>query len=347
MRDTIDLEECIEPGIRPLNTGQPLDKEPSDTQLSNIEQHLDIKQLSIEPSDTESSSDMEYSDTETSKNKEEDDTNSDNTQIYFAEIGKIPLLTPEEEFELAKRIKYDHKAQEKLVMANLRLVVSVAKRYAQYEKSLTLLDLIQEGNQGLIRATEKFDYTKGFKFSTYAIWWIRQGITRGIANQGRTIRLPVKVYDAINKIKKTIRYLERSGREPTYEKVAKELKTSPEIIEKYLHISKTTSSLDQPIPESETKLGDFMENKSIKGPVHSALKNEKSKKIIEIISNVLPPRYARRIITRFGLEDGQYHTLEEVGEYFGVTREAVRQIERKSFRKLRYRSDKLRDFYME
>ncbi len=270
----------------------------------------------------------------------------DPVRMYLREIGKIPLLTPEEEVELAKRVEAgDEEAKKKLIEANLRLVVSIAKKYIG--RGMLFLDLIQEGNLGLIRAVEKFDYRKGYKFSTYATWWIRQAITRAIADQARTIRIPVHMVETINKIIRVSRQLaQKLGREPTPEDVAKEIGIPVEKIEEIRRISQEPISLETPIGEEEdSQLGDFIEDKEIPSPEESAA-NKLLKERLEELLNELTEREREVLKLRFGLEDGKPHTLEEVGKRFGVTRERIRQIEAKALRKLRHpmRSKKLRDF---
>ena len=273
----------------------------------------------------------------------------DSVKIYLKEIGSIPLLTVEEEIALAKRIeKLDKSAMAKLIQANLRLVVSVAKKYTK--RGLHFLDLIQEGNQGLIRAVEKFKYKKGFKFSTYAIWWIRQAITRAIADQARTIRIPVHMVETINKVRKVARILtQKLGREPTHEEIAVELAMTPEKVKGILKTAMDPISLETPINgENDSSLGDFVEDKQILEPVKSAYGNMLKEQIHDVLSS-LTEREHKVINYRFGLEDGWQRTLEEVGQKFGVTRERIRQIEAKALRKLRHpsRSKKLMEFYVD
>ena len=273
----------------------------------------------------------------------------DSVRVYLREIGKIRLLTMQEEVMLAKRIEHgDEEAQRKLIEANLRLVVSVAKKYTK--RGLLFLDLIQEGNQGLIRAVEKFKYRKGYKFSTYAIWWIRQAITRAIADQARTIRIPVHMVETINKLRKASRKLvQKLGRDPSLEELASEVGL---MIEKVKNIMKTAMdpiSLETPINgEEDSHLGDFVEDKSALPPAETAF-NLILKEQINRVLSTLTERESRVIKYRFGLEDGWQRTLEEVGQKFGVTRERIRQIEAKALRKLRHpsRSKKLKEFYME
>jgi len=286
----------------------------------------------------------------TEKPKEDDGLKyDDSVKIYLKEIGSIPLLTVEEEIALAKRIeKHDKLAMAKLIQANLRLVVSVAKKYTK--RGLHFLDLIQEGNQGLIRAVEKFKYKKGFKFSTYAIWWIRQAITRAIADQARTIRSPVHMVETINKVRKVARILtQKLGREPSCEEIADELAMTPEKVKGILKTAMDPISLETPINgENDSSLGDFVEDKQVMEPVRSAYSNMLKEQIHDVLSS-LTEREHKVINYRFGLEDGWQRTLEEVGQKFGVTRERIRQIEAKALRKLRHpsRSKKLKEFYID
>jgi RNA polymerase primary sigma factor len=273
----------------------------------------------------------------------------DSVKIYLKEIGSIPLLSVEEEIALAKRIeRNDKEAQAKLIQANLRLVVSVAKKYTK--RGLHFLDLIQEGNQGLIRAVEKFKYKKGFKFSTYAIWWIRQAITRAIADQARTIRIPVHMVETINKVRKVARILtQKLGREPAYEEIADELGLTPEKVKGILKTAMDPISLETPINgENESTLGDFVEDKQVMDPLRTAYSKMLKEQINEVLGT-LTEREHKVINYRFGLEDGWQRTLEEVGQKFGVTRERIRQIEAKALRKLRHpsRSKKLKEFYVD
>lgn len=270
----------------------------------------------------------------------------DPVKMYLKEIGQVPLLTPEEEVELAKRIEQgDQEAKKKLIEANLRLVVSIAKRYVG--RGMLFLDLIQEGNLGLIRAVEKFDYRKGYKFSTYATWWIRQAITRAIADQARTIRIPVHMVETINKLSRVSRQLTQElGREPTPEEIAERMGMTPEKVREILKTAQEPLSLETPIGEEEdSHLGDFIEDTGIMAPPQAA-SYSLLKEQIENVLNTLTERERKVLKLRFGLEDGKPHTLEEVGQIFGVTRERIRQIEAKALRKLRHpsRSKKLRDY---
>ncbi len=270
----------------------------------------------------------------------------DPVKVYLKEIGKIPLLTPEEEIELAIRISQnDEQAKKRLSEANLRLVVSIAKRYVG--RGMQFLDLIQEGNLGLIKAVEKFDYTKGFKFSTYATWWIRQAITRAIADQARTIRIPVHMVETINKVKKvSSQLLHRNGHEPTADEIAKELDMPVDKVREIMRVAQEPVSLETPIGEEEdSHLGDFIPDDDAPAPADAASHTLLKEQLAEVLST-LTPREAKVLSLRFGLDDGHPRTLEEVGREFNVTRERIRQIEAKALRKLRHpsRSKKLRDF---
>ena len=271
---------------------------------------------------------------------------SDPVRMYLREIGKIDLLTSEQEVSLAKRVEEgDPQAKMALVEANLRLVVSIAKKYIG--RGMLFLDLSQEGNLGLIRAVEKFDYRKGFKFSTYATWWIRQAITRAIADQARTIRIPVHMVETINKLIRISRQLvQRLGREPTADEIAREMEINPDRVEEIQRIAQEPVSLETPIGEEEdSQLGDFLEDKDLPSPEDAAA-GQLLREQLETMLEDLTDREKQVLRLRFGLEDGHAYTLEEVGKRFGVTRERIRQIEAKALRKLRHpsRSKKLRDF---
>ncbi len=270
----------------------------------------------------------------------------DPVKVYLKEIGRVPLLTSEEEIQLATRIKNDdQEAKKRLSEANLRLVVSIAKRYVG--RGMQFLDLIQEGNLGLIKAVDKFDHTKGFKFSTYATWWIRQAITRAIADQARTIRIPVHMVETINKVKKTNSLLlHENGRDPTAEEIAEKLDMPVEKVREILRVAQEPVSLETPIGEEEdSHLGDFIPDDDAQAPVDAASMALMREQLAEVLKT-LTPREARVLSLRYGLEDGNPKTLEEVGREFNVTRERIRQIEAKALRKLRHpsRSKKLRDF---
>ncbi len=281
-----------------------------------------------------------------SKAGELGDISDDSVRMYLREIGRISLLNTEEEIKLAKRIEQgDVTAKKRLIEANLRLVVSIAKKYIG--RGLTLLDLIQEGNTGLLRAVEKFDYHKGYKFSTYATWWIRQAITRAIADQARTIRIPVHMVETINKLIRVQRQLVQDlGREPLPEEIAAEMGVPVEKVEHILKISQETVSLEAPVGEEEdSRLGDFLEDKVSMSPEESAIYELLRGHVSEFLQ-YLNPREQKILKMRFGLEDGRTHTLEEVGQEFGVTRERIRQIEAKALQRLKKHesANKLRDY---
>ena len=270
----------------------------------------------------------------------------DPVRMYLREIGNIPLLTYEQELDLAQRIlKGEEGAKQKLTESNLRLVVSIAKKYVG--RGMLLLDLIQEGNMGLIKAVEKFDYTKGYKFSTYATWWIRQAITRAIADQARTIRIPVHMVETINKLIRTSRHLlQQNGREPTPEEIAAEMEIPVEKVAEIQKIAQDPVSLETPIgEEDDSHLEDFIQDEDTPAPQDSAAYTLLREQLEEVMET-LTPREAKVLKLRFGLEDGKARTLEEVGKEFMVTRERIRQIEAKALRKLRHpsRSKKLRDY---
>ena len=270
----------------------------------------------------------------------------DPVRMYLKEIGKVPLLTSDEEVELARRMADgDEEAKKRLTEANLRLVVSIAKRYVG--RGMQFLDLIQEGNLGLIKAVEKFDYEKGFKFSTYATWWIRQAITRALADQARTIRIPVHMVETINKVSRTSRQLlQELGREPQPEEIAKEMKMPVERVREIMKISQEPVSLETPIgEEDDSHLGDFIQDDHVMVPVDAATQTLLREQLDEAM-DTLTDREQKVLRLRFGLDDGRARTLEEVGKEFDVTRERIRQIEAKALRKLRHpsRSRKLRDY---
>lgn len=271
-----------------------------------------------------------------------DDIADDSVRLYLHEIGRVPLLTAEEEIALARRIeKGDQRAKDQMAEANMRLVVSIAKRYSG--RGLDFLDLIQEGNTGLLRAVEKFDPDKGFKFSTYATWWIRQAITRAIADQARTIRIPVHMVETINKLLRTQRRMtQKLNREPTLEELATELEMEVEKVEYIMKIKQDISSLDATIgrdgEDEDSVLGDFIEDEDTAAPEDSAATQLLKEQIVEVLGT-LSDREQKIIKMRFGLEDGKSHTLEEVGQEFAVTRERIRQIEAKALTKLRKHKD--------
>ncbi len=270
----------------------------------------------------------------------------DPVKVYLKEIGRVPLLTPEEEIEYAIRIADDDEvAKKRLAEANLRLVVSIAKRYVG--RGMQFLDLIQEGNMGLIKAVDKFDYSKGFKFSTYATWWIRQAITRAIADQARTIRIPVHMVETINKVKKAnSQLLHQNGKEPTPEEIAEFLEMPTDKVREILRVAQEPVSLETPIGEEEdSHLGDFIQDDNVPVPADAAAFTLLKEQLIEVLGT-LTEREQKVLRLRFGLDDGRARTLEEVGKEFNVTRERIRQIEAKALRKLRHpsRSRKLKDY---
>lgn len=269
----------------------------------------------------------------------------DPVRMYLKEIGKVPLLSAEEEIDLARRMSEgDESAKKRLAEANLRLVVSIAKRYVG--RGMLFLDLIQEGNLGLIKAVEKFDYQKGFKFSTYATWWIRQAITRAIADQARTIRIPVHMVETINKLIRVSRQLlQELGREPLPEEIAKELDMPVDRVREILKISQEPVSLETPIGEEDSHLGDFIQDDNVPVPAEAAAATLLKEQLNEVL-DTLTDREQKVLRLRFGMNDGRARTLEEVGKEFDVTRERIRQIEAKALRKLRHpsRSRKLRDY---
>ena len=307
---------------------------------------LNAKDLTLdieEPASDDLENEEELSDEELAITTENvDEFADDSVRLYLREIGKIPLLTLEEEQALAKRVvKGDKKAKDKMVESNMRLVVSIAKRYGG--RGLDFLDLIQEGNTGLLRAVEKFDPDKGYKFSTYATWWVRQAITRAIADQARTIRIPVHMHETINKVMRTMRKLTSElNREPTNEEIAKELDMEPEKIDYIMRIKQDTASLDASIgregDDEDSVLGDFVEDEDRDSPEDSAANQILKEQLSEIIAT-LSPREQKIIRLRFGIGGGRPHTLEEVGNEFDVTRERIRQIEAKALSKLRKNKD--------
>ena len=320
---------------------------------------LDIDDADDTPDlDFDGDFDMMTGDTLHMYQEHDDDKESESTQLgsnvkindpvkmYLKEIGRVELLNHDQEIELAKRIlEGDEQAKKELAAANLRLVVSIAKRYVG--RGMLFLDLIQEGNMGLIKAVEKFDYTKGFKFSTYATWWIRQAITRAIADQARTIRIPVHMVETINKLIRTSRHLlQQLGREPSPEEIAAEMEIPVEKVTEIQKIAQDPVSLETPIGEEEdSHLGDFIQDEDSPAP-HDAASYTMLREQLEEVMDTLTPREAKVLKLRFGLEDGKSRTLEEVGREFKVTRERIRQIEAKALRKLRHpsRSKKLRDY---
>ena len=311
------------------------------------EMGVDVLKDDIEEPDLEDLEDVEDVKVEEINDINFDGVSTDDpVRMYLREIGKIPLLSFEEELDLARKIlEGDEEAKQKLSESNLRLVVSIAKKYVG--RGMLFLDLIQEGNMGLIRAVEKFDYTKGYKFSTYATWWIRQAITRAIADQARTIRIPVHMVETINRLIRISRHLlQQLGREPSPEEIAKEMELSVEKVMEIQKIAQDPVSLETPIgEEDDSHLGDFIQDEDSPAPQDSAAFTLMKEQLEEVM-NTLTPREAKVLKLRFGLEDGRSRTLEEVGKEFMVTRERIRQIEAKALRKLRHpsRSKKLRDY---
>ena len=313
---------------------------------SNSDDILNPSDLALdfdEPETSDLEGEEEFSDEDLAITAENVDAFADDSvRLYLREIGKIPLLTPEEEADLAQRIvKGDKKAKDKMVESNMRLVVSIAKRYGG--RGLDFLDLIQEGNTGLLRAVEKFDPEKGFKFSTYATWWVRQAITRAIADQARTIRIPVHMVETINKVLRTTRKLTSElNREPTNEEIAKELDMEPEKVDYVMRIKQDIASLDASVgregDDEDSVLGDFVEDEERDSPEDSAANQILKEQLSEIIAT-LTDREQKIIRLRFGIGGGRPHTLEEVGNEFDVTRERIRQIEAKALSKLRKNKD--------
>jgi RNA polymerase primary sigma factor len=318
-------------------------------QIDDIYEHLNQMGIEILPETVELEAlekEDEAIDTDIDLSVPDNVAIDDPVRMYLKEIGRVPLLTPEEEIELAKRMEQgDEEAKRRLTEANLRLVVSIAKRYVG--RGMLFLDLIQEGNLGLIKAVEKFDYRKGYKFSTYATWWIRQAITRAIADQARTIRIPVHMVETINKLIRVQRQLlQELGREPTPEEIAKEMDVPVERVREIMKIAQEPVSLETPIGEEEdSHLGDFIEDEDAQAPAEAASFMLLREQLEEVLDS-LTPREKRVLRLRFGLDDGRARTLEEVGQEFGVTRERIRQIEAKALRKLRHpsRSKKLKDY---
>ena len=315
--------------------------------ILRIKEEKEADDILLEPDDADLDEEEEVEDIENIDLSVPDSVGVDDpVRMYLKEIGKVPLLTSEEEVELAKRIADgDEEAKKQLSEANLRLVVSIAKRYVG--RGMQFLDLIQEGNLGLIKAVEKFDYTKGYKFSTYATWWIRQAITRAIADQARTIRIPVHMVETINRLLRTQRQLVQDlGREPTVEELAEELKLPVARVREIQKISQEPVSLETPIgEEDDSHLGDFIQDDHMPVPMDAAAATLLREQLTEVMSS-LTEREQRVLRLRFGMDDGKARTLEEVGKEFDVTRERIRQIEAKALRKLRHpsRSRKLKDY---
>ncbi len=319
------------------------EKEPDDTDIMQLEEEESAEGPDPEVAAAEAAGAKEIDlESALSKNISVEDP----VRMYLKEIGKVPLLTADEEVELAKRMEAgDEYAKQKLCEANLRLVVSIAKKYMG--RGMLFLDLIQEGNLGLIKAVDKFDYTKGYKFSTYATWWIRQAITRSIADQARTIRIPVHMVETINKLIRVSRQmLQEQGREPTPDEIAEEMGISVEKVREILKIAQEPVSLETPIGEEEdSHLGDFIPDEDAPAPAEAAAFSMLKEQLVEVLST-LTEREQKVLKLRYGLGDGRARTLEEVGREFDVTRERIRQIEAKALRKLRHptRSKKLKDY---
>ena len=325
------------------------DKKQAETSNASVEDSVDTENLMIEALEMDDdipADEMEEEIVDLDLSVPEGVGIDDPVRMYLKEIGRVPLLTAEEEVALAKRMEQgDEEAKKQLAEANLRLVVSIAKRYVG--RGMLFLDLIQEGNLGLIKAVEKFDYGKGFKFSTYATWWIRQAITRAIADQARTIRIPVHMVETINKLIRVSRQLlQELGRDPTPEEIAAAMEIPVERVREIQKVAQEPVSLETPIGEEEdSHLGDFIEDEEAPAPAEAAsyilLKEQ-----LESVLDTLTPREEKVLRLRFGLDDGRSRTLEEVGQEFGVTRERIRQIEAKALRKLRHpsRSRKLKDY---
>ena len=336
-----DIRKNTEEGLRM----EDFPDEPQEEEMINETEEEDFPEL-----DEDTLEEMEQIEKE-SKNIDLDDSISDvsmndSVRMYLKEMGKYPLMTAEQEVECAKRIEAgDMSAKDELAEANLRLVVSIAKKYVG--RGMSFLDLIQEGNIGLMKAVERFDYRKGYKFSTYATWWIKQAITRAIADQARTIRIPVHMVDTINKVMRAQRdLLNELGREPEPEEVAKELNLTVEKVNEVMKLAQEPVSLETPIGEEEdSHLGDFIQDDHIATPVQAATNTLLREKLIEVMDS-LSDREKKVLIMRYGLDDGKERTLEEVGKEFNVTRERIRQIEAKALRKLKHpsRSKRLKDF---
>ncbi len=346
--DTVELdkdqmdelyETLMTNGIEIISETEPEDFE---INLKNFDDHLD----ELDEDDKADLKAAEESEEDFEASMAKGIAVDDPVRMYLKEIGKVPLLSAEEEIELAKRMELgDEEAKKKLCEANLRLVVSIAKRYVG--RGMLFLDLIQEGNLGLIKAVDKFDWRKGYKFSTYATWWIRQAITRSIADQARTIRIPVHMVETINKLIRISRQLlQELGREPTPEEIAAEMDISVEKVREILKIAQEPVSLETPIGEEEdSHLGDFIPDDDVPAPAEAAAFSMLKEQLVEVLGT-LTEREQKVLKLRFGLEDGRARTLEEVGKQFDVTRERIRQIEAKALRKLRHpsRSKKLKDY---
>jgi len=353
-KNTLEIDE-----IKKVFSDMPLSDEQMEKVRSYLEERgIDVVQFSVNDKDFEDSMLLIKDDDIVLDEEEDVDVENidltvpegvsveDPVRMYLKEIGKVPLLTADEEVELARRMEEgDDEAKKKLAEANLRLVVSIAKRYVG--RGMLFLDLIQEGNLGLIKAVEKFDYRKGYKFSTYATWWIRQAITRAIADQARTIRIPVHMVETINKLIRVSRQLLQDyGREPTPEEIAEKMNLSVDRVREILKISQEPVSLETPIGEEEdSHLGDFIQDDNVPAPADAAAFTMLREQLEEVL-DTLTEREQKVLRLRFGLDDGHARTLEEVGKEFNVTRERIRQIEAKALRKLRHpsRSRKLRDY---
>ena len=348
-KNTLELQE-----INDAFSDMELEAEQMDKIFEYLEaQNIDILRITAENDDLHDDVEILLSDDDDDVDVEKIDLSvpdgisiEDPVRMYLKEIGKVPLLSADEEVELAKRMSEgDEEAKKRLAEANLRLVVSIAKRYVG--RGMLFLDLIQEGNLGLIKAVEKFDYSKGFKFSTYATWWIRQAITRAIADQARTIRIPVHMVETINKLIRVSRQLlQELGREPMPEEIAEELDMPVERVREILKISQEPVSLETPIGEEEdSHLGDFIQDDNVPVPAEAAAATLLKEQLDEVL-DTLTEREQKVLRLRFGMNDGRARTLEEVGKEFDVTRERIRQIEAKALRKLRHpsRSRKLRDY---
>jgi RNA polymerase primary sigma factor len=334
------MDEIYE-GLMSLDIEIVSEEEPDEFELDDIEDDEDDEDEVVKSAKDNNEKEIDLEST-ISKTVAVDDP----VRMYLKEIGKVPLLTAEEEIELAKRMEEgDEEAKQKLCEANLRLVVSIAKRYVG--RGMLFLDLIQEGNLGLIKAVDKFNWRKGFKFSTYATWWIRQAITRSIADQARTIRIPVHMVETINKLMRIQRQLlQEYGREPTPEEIAAEMDITVEKVREIIKIAQEPVSLETPIGEEEdSHLGDFIPDDDVPAPAEAAAFSMLKEQLVEVL-DTLTEREQKVLKLRFGLEDGRARTLEEVGKQFDVTRERIRQIEAKALRKLRHpsRSKKLKDY---
>ncbi len=331
-----------------LNSGWILENLPESVETGHIEELI----ASLMEAGIEVRGDISKTGRQKKQTAQEEETNlevlQDSVKLYLRSIGNVPLLTAESEKQLTELAwQNNDEARQKLINANLRLVVSVAKKYTK--RGLPFMDLIQEGNKGLMKASVKFDPSKGFKFSTYAIWWIRQAITRSLAEQSRTIRLPVHMTDSINKLKRTISRLTQAlGREPTVEEISEVAQLPQAKVKKMLRFSQRTISLETPVGDGEANIGSFIENDSIQSPSETAFQRMLKTQVLQVLGT-LDDRSAKVIKYRFGLLDGYSHTLEQVGRMFGVTRERIRQIEAKAIRKLRHpsRSKKLREYYLD